>query len=72
MAGADEVERAPLQRDRARQHVELDVDGAQVEVGTGEIGTDQEARVLEVGRRLLGVRLRPSTLRRTRPAMSSS
>jgi hypothetical protein len=61
--GADEIERAALQRDRARQHVELDVDRAQVEVGGREVGAEQEAGVLEVGRRLLGAgaeRLRPS------------
>ena len=49
-----ELERAPLQGDRARQHVELDVDRAQVEVRGGEVGRQQQPGVLEIGRRLLG------------------
>ena len=72
VAGADEIERAPLQGDRAGQDVELDVGRAQVEVGGGEVGAEQQPGVLEVGGRLLGARLALSTLRRTRPARSSS
>jgi hypothetical protein len=48
-----QVQRAPLQRDGARQHVELDVQLAQVEVGGGQVGAQHQAHVLQVGRRLL-------------------
>ena len=39
-----ELERAALQRDRPRQHVELGVDRAQVEVGGREVGGQQQPR----------------------------
>ena len=48
------AERAFLQVDRVGEDVELDVGLPQVEVGGGEVGDEQEARRLEVRRRLLG------------------
>ena len=49
-----ELQRPPLQFDRAREHVDLGVGLAQAEVRGREIGGQHEARVLEIGGRLLG------------------
>src|SRR5437899_735749 len=58
VASANELERAQLQRQRARDDVDLDVGRAQVEVRGREIGAEQQARVLQVGGGLLGARAR--------------
>ncbi len=54
VARRHQLERAPLQRDRARQHVEFDIGRAQVEIAARHVGRQQQPRVGEVGRRLLG------------------
>ena len=58
----DQPERAPLQLDRARQHVDLGVDLAQVEIRRGEVGRQQRAACF---------RDRRPTARRTRARLRS-
>jgi predicted PurR-regulated permease PerM len=53
VARVDQLQRALLQGDGAAHRIELDVGGAQVEVGRGQVGGEQQPRVLEVGGRLL-------------------
>jgi hypothetical protein len=72
VARGGQFQRLALQRDGAPDHVQLDIQLAQVEVVAGQFGREQQAGVFQVRRRLLGRGVAASTERRTRPKKSSS
>ena len=57
VARRSEFERTPLQIDGSCQYVDFNVDFTQAEVGSRQIRRQQQPRILEIGRRLLGRRV---------------